>query len=248
MCSHLIGDSVALGFHCEEATAENPFPDAWCDACDVIYRAHGGWNETTEKLIKISLLCSGCYARARIRNTRPAVTLDDLASLYWKCTSCEEWHRGPCLDIGYSAPHYWSKQYQDGQKDSGTFLTKDYCAIENRDFFVRGLIEIPILGTDQTFCWGVWGSLSKENFEMLLNMDEDPGRAGLQPMFSWLSTRIPEYPETLSMKMYAHIQEPRLRPKFELESTDHPLSQEYHKGLSPERIKQIMMQRVREVR
>jgi len=64
-------------------------------------------------------------------------------------------------------------------------------------------------------------------------------------MFSWLSTQIPEYPDTLSLKMYGHIQEPGLRPHFRLEQTDHPLSLEYHKGITPERVKEIMVERLR---
>ena len=64
-------------------------------------------------------------------------------------------------------------------------------------------------------------------------------------MFSWLSTQIPEYPDTLNLKMYAHIQEIGLRPHFRLEQTDHPLSREYHKGITPERVKEIMLARLR---
>jgi hypothetical protein len=64
-------------------------------------------------------------------------------------------------------------------------------------------------------------------------------------MFSWLSIRMCEYPDTLSLKMHAHIQEPGQRPHFELERTDHPLSCEYHKGITPQRVKEIMMGRLR---
>lgn len=63
-------------------------------------------------------------------------------------------------------------------------------------------------------------------------------------MFSWLSTQINGYPETLSLKMYAHIQEPGWRPSFELEESDHPLSQEYRHGITPERVKEIMISRL----
>lgn len=66
-------------------------------------------------------------------------------------------------------------------------------------------------------------------------------------MFSWLSSQIPEYPDMLRLKMYAHIQEPGQRPTFQLERTDHPLSVEYHRGISPERVKEIMLPRVRDV-
>src|SRR5512135_1761081 len=94
VCTHLLGEETALGFNRDDPTAENPFPDAWCEDCELIREAHGGWNDESQKLVKISLLCSGCYEKARIRNTHTSVTLDDLADLRWRCGSCEEWHTG----------------------------------------------------------------------------------------------------------------------------------------------------------
>ena len=121
-----------------------------------------------------------------------------------------------------------------------------FCAIEDHDSFVRGVIHLPIIGTAETLRRGVWGSLSRENFQKFMRMNDDPKRVELQPIFCWLSTQIPEYPDTLSLKMYAHIQEVDLRPTFELELSDHLLAQEYHQGITPERVKQIMMGRLRE--
>jgi hypothetical protein len=56
VCSHLLGDSVGRGFNRKDPDAEHPFPDAWCDDCELIRAAHNGWNEESEKLLKISLL------------------------------------------------------------------------------------------------------------------------------------------------------------------------------------------------
>lgn len=255
VCTHLLGETAGLGFNRDEPTPENPFPDAWCDDCEIIRSTHGGWNEESERLTKITLLCSLCYERTRIHNTRTAVTLADLAGLRWKCGSCDEWHVGPCLDFSYDAPLYWRKQYDEvntesdlspsrDQKSSKTFLSDDYCSIEDRDFFVRGIIHLPIVGTTETLRWGVWGSLSRDHFERLMRTDDDPKRVELPALFSWLSNRIPEYPDTLNLKMYAHIQKPNLRPYFELEPTSHPLSQEYHHGITVERVKEIMLGRL----
>lgn len=254
VCTHLLGDSAGLGFNRDEPTLENPFPDAWCDDCDIIRGAHAGWDEESERLTKITLLCSGCYERSRIRNTRTTLTLADLAGLRWKCGGCDEWHTGPCLDFGYDAPIYWRKQYEEANRASNlstdrnegwpkTFLSGDYCSIEDRDFFVRGNIHLPIIGTTETLCWGVWGSLSREHFERLMRMD-DAESVELPPVFSWLSNRIREYSDTLNLKMYAHIQNSNLRPKFELEPTSHPLSQEYHHGITAGRVKEIMLGRL----
>jgi hypothetical protein len=256
VCNHLLANSVGLGFNRDEPTDERPFPDAWCDDCELIRAAHGEWNEESEKLVKVSLLCSGCYSLARIRNTHPATTLNDLATLRWKCGTCEEWHTGPALDFGYDSPYYWLEEHEKANrlatllpsritKRRKTFLTEDVCAIDDEHFFVRGILPLPIIGSAETFCWGVWGSLSRDNFETLLAKDDDPERVELPPMFSWLSNQISEYPETLNLKMYAHVQPSDTRPNFELEHTDHPLAQEFHHGITPERVKAIMLNRLK---
>lgn len=255
VCTHLTGDSSGLGFNADGRTDENPTPDAWCDDCEIIRAAHDGWTSEAQKLTKIVLLCSVCYERVRIRNTRPSVTLDDLASIRWKCGSCEEWHTGPCLDFGFDAPFYWRDDSETSvrwsflplgtlHKPASSFLDEDYCAVDDEYFFVRGIIPLPILGTAEKFAWGVWGSLSRQNFETLLKADQGGEHVDQPPMFSWLSTQLPEYPDTLNLKMNAVIQGPKLRPHFELEPVDHPLAQEYHHGISPARVKEIMLHRL----
>jgi len=150
------------------------------------------------------------------------------------------------LDVAYDSPHYWQNEYEKASPpDSSfkTFLNEDYCQIGD-DHFVRGLIRLPIIGTDQYFCWGVWGSLSRKNMELLLKNDSDSGRVELPPMFSWLSTQISEYPDTLSLKMFARIQKPGWRPHFELEPSDHLLYREYHEGIRPERVREITLKQL----
>lgn len=255
VCKHLGGETFGQGFNREEPSEANPFPDAWCDDCETIRAAHDGWTEETGKLAEIRLVCSGCYEWTRIRNTHTTFTLDELNDFHWKCGNCEEWHSGACLDFTYDSPYYWDKEFGEAithdqlfdaplDQRPATFLNLDCCAIENQDFFVRGNIHLPIIGTSETFRWGVWGSISRENFETLLSLFEDPKRVELPPMFSWMSSQIKGYPETLSLKMFAHIQEPGWPPHFELEETDHPLSQEYYHGITAERVKEIMMSRL----
>ena len=254
VCSHLAEGSAGIGFNRDEPAKEDPFPDAVCDNCDLILEAHQGWTEESEKLIEIKLLCSRCYELCRIRNTRTDVNFDDLSSLRWKCGTCEEWHYGPCLDFGHDAPLYWTSE-NDGENEIGffdsgrkglphMFLNEDICVMDGEHFFVRGIIHLPIVGTAETLRWGVWGSLSRENFEKVLLTNNDPRGVELPAMFSWLSNRIDEYPDTLNLKMHAYIQDSGTRPIFELEPTDHPLSQEYHHGITPERVREIMMRRL----
>src|ERR1700683_990757 len=131
VCTHLVGEGTGLGFNRSDPTGDNPFPDAWCNNCELVRAANDGWTEDSEKLASISLLCSCCYERSRIRNERPTVSLDDLASLRWKCGSCEEWHSGPLLDFGYSAPFYWRNELAEDERMVGdrraSFLDTEFC-------------------------------------------------------------------------------------------------------------------------
>lgn len=69
-CEHLLR-GVGLGFNTvPEADPDNARPDAWCDSCELLRQDHGGWNEESERQIKVVLLCGKCYDEARSRNTR----------------------------------------------------------------------------------------------------------------------------------------------------------------------------------
>ncbi len=61
----------------------------------------------------------------------------------------------------------------------------------------------------------------------------------LEPMFGWLSTSIPCYPETINLKTMVHTRSVGVRPYIKLEPTEHPLAIEQREGITIERIKQI---------
>jgi hypothetical protein len=156
------------------------------------------------------------------------------------------------LDIGFNSPQYWRDELERSarwsflpsgglNKPHSSFLDQDYCAIDDEDFFVRGVLHLPMVGSSETFRWGVWGSLSRENFETILKADQDGRPGDLPPMFSWLSTQIAGYPDTLNLKMYAHPQGDKSRPQFRLQPSDHPLAHEFHFGITPERVREIML-------
>ena len=134
-------------------------------------------------------------------------------------------------------------QYWDVPEERRTydvFLTSDSCVIANRFFFIRGCIEIPVPGTDEHFEWGVWVSLKEENFFIWQDNYEVKKRSHIGPFFGWLCTTLPVYPETLHMKTMVHLRDDGIRPYIELEKTEHPLSLEFHEGISMERVQEIV--------
>ncbi|MFF7588407.1 DUF2199 domain-containing protein [Kitasatospora purpeofusca] len=119
-------------------------------------------------------------------------------------------------------------------------LTPNQCVIKGREFYVHGLIEIPVRDTGETFSWGVWVSLGEPNFARAHDLWEDPAREQEPPYFGWLVTELPVYPQsTLLLKTHVLTRAVGLRPLIELEPTDHPLAVEQREGITAERVRAL---------
>lgn len=70
-CRHLTR-GVACGYHASVDDPADKWPDAWCDLCEQAFQAAGGeWNDESEKVADIKLMCTHCYEAARARNEQP---------------------------------------------------------------------------------------------------------------------------------------------------------------------------------
>jgi len=146
----------------------------------------------------------------------------------YRCSTCGELHDG-LPDMGIDRPdYYWG--VPEGEREQRIELTSDTCIIDNEYFFIRGVIEIPILDYPETFGLGVWVSQKKENFYTYLD-NYDSSEIG--PFFGWLSSRITYYEEdTLSLKTMVHFMGGGMRPRIELEPIDHPLAIDRQNGIT----------------
>src|SRR5262249_20368254 len=67
-CRHLTS-GIACGYHSGADDPSDRWPDAWCDLCEVAFQAQGGeWNDVSEAVANIQLMCTHCYDAARARN------------------------------------------------------------------------------------------------------------------------------------------------------------------------------------
>jgi len=149
----------------------------------------------------------------------------------YKCRTCEEIHEGfPALVFDAPCPYY---SVPNLERERRCRKSDDLCSVD--DFrFVRCVLEYPIVDSNEIMSWGVWGSLSKENFELYVQHSAAQSRDHIGPFFSWFSNSLPasEYPETMSLKCEIIIRNNHLRPCLHLEPTDHPLSVEQRGGIS----------------
>ena len=63
------------------------------------------------------------------------------------------------------------------------------------------------------------------------------------PRFGWLCNWIRGYPEPREIKCEVYLRSNNQRPRIVLEPTDYPLAVEQHRGITLERVKQIVATR-----
>lgn len=119
-------------------------------------------------------------------------------------------------------------------------ITESLCVVDEAHFFIRGRIEIPVIGSDEPFCWNVWTSLSEENFIRANERWNDERRVEEPAYFGWLQTQLPGYADTLNIKTMVHTQEVGIIPRIELIEEDHPLTQEQQAGITRQRVKELV--------
>jgi len=177
----------------------------------------------------------------KLRSTRRWERFQNCA---WTCHSCGEVHKG-VFDIVYDKPVIWADSTNrvsnsDLMPFSTDFLSDDFCILKGEHYFVRCVLELPILDTSGgRLGFGVWSSLSEENFAVYVESFNSDDQGALGPWFGWFSNRLKGYPDTLNLKCQVNPRNGRRRPLIELEHTDHPLARDQRKGVSIDRLIEV---------
>lgn len=155
----------------------------------------------------------------------------------FKCSSCDKLHEGS-PSFGFRAPDPYLAQPEEIQNAGG--LGGDLCWYEDeygKHHFIRVCLEIPIHGVSEPFLWGVWVSLSQQNFDHYVETFDKPNVT--DHYFAWFCNKLPYYENTLSLKSQVHPRSGKVRPYLELELSDHPLAIDFHQGISIQKAQNI---------
>jgi hypothetical protein len=135
----------------------------------------------------------------------------------FKCSCCGERHEGsPSFSFRAPDPYSW---LTEDQRQGIAQISDDLCVIrheERTDYFIRAVLEIPILGISEPFVWGVWVSASQESFESYVKTFDNPTEG--DGFFGWLCNEIDLYPTEQFRPADVYIQLGGQRPKVVLHS------------------------------
>ncbi len=153
------------------------------------------------------------------------------------CRICGQQHPLP-LSYSIKAP-LAAKAIPEEELESRVVLNVEQCVIDNREFFLRGRVPIPIHGREQPFIWGVWVEISPKNFLRTFEMWNTPGREAEPPFDGYLNSEITPYGSTFNLLVDVRTQAVGMRPHFMVRDPEHPLAIEQRDGISMDRVQEI---------
>jgi len=150
----------------------------------------------------------------------------------YKCRTCGQSHAGLPLSFGADFPDEYANLKQE-ERDARAVVGSDQCIIDAAHFFLRGLLEIPVIGNNEPFLWGLWASVREEVFDEISECWELQGREKSHgPFKGRLANSLSIYPETLNLKLKVILQPVGARPLFIVEDAGHPLHLQQKSGIT----------------
>lgn len=150
----------------------------------------------------------------------------------YKCSLCGHEHsEWPALT--WDSPLQYNVLSVEDRKTFAA-LDTDFCVIKHpqqTDHFIRVSLIQVINGHCDGLNYGLWVSLSRENF---MDYAEKFGQEDAEVVryFGWLCNDIPGYDSTLSIPMNVTTRKGRLRPIIEPhQDFDHPFVRDYYNGI-----------------
>ena len=170
----------------------------------------------------------------------------------FRCSKCGEVHRGS-PSFSYAEPIY-CLDVPEAERGDRITISDDLCRIlpaggqedAGTIYCIRTTLDIPIHGAEEPFCWGVWVTQSKDNFDRYVDtFSEDQSSDG---SFGWLAVTMPHYKTTGEGDFIEHLEcnvewgAPGRRPKVLLHESSHPLSVDQRNGIEWEKAVAIASQ------
>jgi hypothetical protein len=148
------------------------------------------------------------------------------------CHVCHQAHEGLPPSFAADFPDMYASM-SGPDRGARALISSDQCVVDEQCFFIRGCLEIPIIGTVDSFVWGLWASVNEDVFnEISESWDEHRREKHRGPFKARLANSLAVYPENLNLKLRMLIQPIGTRPLFVTEEDQHPLAVGQRTGIS----------------
>lgn len=154
-----------------------------------------------------------------------------------ECPHCGDDVASHERDIGFQLPDVLFEM-TEAECEARATVTDDLCTLDDERFFIRGVLAVPLRGTDQAFGWGFWAEVSAEDFERYHAHFNDDG-TDATPFRGTLANSAPGYPASIGLPLEIRLGAATERPDFRALDTGHPVGREQASGIDLDRLHEI---------
>ncbi|MGZ3767765.1 MAG: DUF2199 domain-containing protein, partial [Mucilaginibacter sp.] len=190
-------------------------------------------------VLKVADLPKGYQATRKGRKDKWAIVKIEysdveIAQMGFICSECGELHKEIPMAYGASAPYKYF-QIPANELNDRCELTQDTCIIDEKDFYIKGQLNIPVDNNDR-FCWNVWVLISREDFLRSIELWHEENRFLEKPYEGKMATKLDCYPDTLNLDVLVYTQKIGITPEIEVIESTNPIFFEQQNGISMERV------------
>lgn len=151
----------------------------------------------------------------------------------WICSTCGQRHDDIPFSFAADFPDNYANLNAD-EREARALIGSDQCILDEKECYIRGLVELPIHGENDPFLWGVWAAMWPEDFDEVAETWETEGRENTTgPFKGRLGNRLQPYtPTTADLKLTIHIRPVGQRPAFIIDEPEHPLAIAQRNGMT----------------
>jgi hypothetical protein len=116
------------------------------------------------------------------------------------------------MDIAFEKPaDYFA--IPERERERRCALTTDWCVIDERRFYVLGILYVPVIDTAEEFGWGLWARISKAAFQRYYELYSED--ASDEPPFrGYIGNEQHSYEELAGLEIKVQLRKATERPTF----------------------------------
>jgi hypothetical protein len=159
----------------------------------------------------------------------------EIPSNSFKCGTCGKVHIGLPMDMAYKNPGGYF-EVPAKERAARIYNNDDVCVIDDSKFYIRGILPIPIVDSDDEFRWGLWAKVEESDFKIYSEYWDGNIPEDLPPLNGHLSGEMKDYPESDMTPIKIYLQSDNQRPFFKVLSNDSQLGIDQRKGITMEKV------------
>lgn len=148
-----------------------------------------------------------------------------------RCQLCGQFHGKLPLAIAYRRPPEYFR-LDESEREERIRCTDELCSLDDREFLIRGVLELPLAETESHFEWGLWACVPEASFFDYVERWRDQHLADAPPFHGRLTGGPKPYPDSDGLDLLIHLRPNGQFPRFEVVSETHPLGIDQRLGIT----------------